>query len=78
LGYQRLDSINKVELINYVYKELWRPLQNYFCPSFKLKEKIRVGSKYKKTYELPQTSYARIMMNNDISKDIKDYNYRKN
>jgi hypothetical protein len=77
LDYQQLDNINKVELINYVYKELLCPLQNYFCPSFKLKEKMSVGSKYKKTYELPQTPYAKIMMSKDISKDIKDMHLKK-
>ena len=44
-----------------VYPHEWSPLQNHFCPTLKLKEKSRTGTRYRKTYHAPQTPYQRIM-----------------
>ena len=54
-GYERFDSPRQVNLMNEIYKNYWNPLQNFFLPTFKLKEKIRVGAKIKKKYGTPKT-----------------------
>lgn len=42
---------------------------NFFLPVMKLKEKTRVGSKVKKTYDDPQTPWARVLSNPDVSEE---------
>ena len=59
-GYERIDDPNLVPLMNEIYA-IWNPLQNYFLPTFKLKEKYRVGSKIVKKYDRPKTPYQRLM-----------------
>jgi hypothetical protein len=77
LGYKRLDDASKISIINVIYKDLWCPLQNYFCPSFKLIEKTRVGGKYIKKYEIPRTPYERILANDDVTQEIKQLHIDK-
>ena len=60
LGYGRLEELALVEPICTVYKEVWGPLQNFFLPCLKLKEKWREGSHWRKRYESPMTAYARL------------------
>jgi hypothetical protein len=60
LGYGRLEDAAMVSGICTIYKEVWGPLQNFFLPCLKLKEKWRQGSHWKKRYEAPQTAYARL------------------
>ena len=40
---------------------IWNDLQNYFLPTFKIKEKIRVGAKIRKIYGIPKTPYKRLL-----------------
>src|SRR5205823_7196840 len=42
-----------------------------FQPSFKLREKTRVGSRVIKRYHAPETPCARLLMSNDISEQVK-------
>jgi len=44
---------------------------NFFLPSMKLKEKVRVGSKYKKTYDVPRTPYAGVLACPELSEEQK-------
>ena len=60
-GYDRFDNVNLVDLMNDLYANEWSLLQNHFCPSMKLLEKTRDGSRYKKRYHPPVTPYQRIM-----------------
>jgi hypothetical protein len=71
LGYDRLDNPRLVELINNLYTNEWSLYQNHFCPTFKLIEKTRINSKYKKKYEYPQTPYQRLMAANQITEPKK-------
>jgi hypothetical protein len=66
-GYERLEDESLVPLMNEIYKEYWNPLQNFFLPSQKLQEKIRVGSKIMKKMDKPQTAYDRLMSSSHIS-----------
>ena len=61
LGYSRFDNPQVIPLLNDLYKTEWRLFHNFFCPSVKLIEKKRVGSKIIKRYDKPQTPYQRLM-----------------
>ena len=67
LGYDRLDNPRLVDLINNLYSNEWSLYQNHFCPTFKLIEKTRINSKYKKKYESPKTPYQRLMDSDQIT-----------
>ena len=60
-GYQRYGHRDLKLLMNDIYTTCWNPLCNYFLPAFKLKEKIRIGGRIKKTYGPPLTPYQRLM-----------------
>jgi len=53
--------------MNDIYINYWNPLQNFFLPTFKLKEKIRIGSKIQKKYDKPVTPYQRLINSNTLS-----------
>ena len=61
LGYMRYDTQEAVNAINDLYKNELRYFQNYFQPSVKLVKKIRIGSKVRKIFDLPQTPYQRLL-----------------
>lgn len=71
LGYDRLDQPELVPMINNLYANEWSLYQNHFCPSFKLVEKTRINSKYRKKYDKPKTPYQRVMESKHISKEVK-------
>lgn len=72
LGYDRLDNPQLVALINNLYANQWSLYQNHFCPTFKLLEKKRNGSKYKKKYEHPQTPYQRLINSTHLTQEKKN------
>lgn len=71
-GYDRFDKPHLVELMNNLYCNEWSMLQNYFCPSMKLKSKQRINSKYKRLYYPPQTPYQRLMASKHIGSTKKE------
>jgi hypothetical protein len=60
-GYDRFDAPMLVTLMNDLYTQEWSQLQNHFCPSMKLQEKKRDGSRYTRHYLSPATPYQRMM-----------------
>lgn len=72
LGYVRIDNPNTVNLMNDLYTKEWRCFQNYFMPSRKLIEKKRVGARYYKKYDQPQTPYQRVLKDPFISVKQKE------
>lgn len=60
-GYERIEDMQIVLLMNEIYQAYWNPLWNYFTPMMKLVKKERVRSKIKKTYDEPKTPYQRLM-----------------
>ena len=70
-GYQRFEIKHLRPLMNDIYINYWNPLQNYFLPSFKLKEKIRIGGRIKKIYGSPQTPYERLMESQYLTAEQK-------
>ncbi len=61
LGYGRLEAPQLVQPINHVYEKLWGPLHNFFLPSMKLVDKHRVGARWQRKHDQPQTAYQRLL-----------------
>ena len=61
LGYGRFESRAVVAAINDLYRNELRWFQNMFQPSVRLIEKVRVGSKYRRKYDEPQTPVSRVI-----------------
>ena len=72
LGYDRFENPDLVEALNQLYTNEWGAYQNFFCPSVKLVEKKRVGSKYQKRYDEPQTPYQRLLAWEGLSAQAKE------
>jgi hypothetical protein len=70
-GYERIESLELVELMNEIYTEYWNPLQNFFLPTMKLKLKKRDGSKVKKIYDEAKTPFRRLMESSFVSEETK-------
>jgi len=71
LGYERLDNPQVVSLLNDLYTQEWRLFHNFFCPSWKLIAKERIGSKTIKRHDPPKTPYQRIMESPHVSPAVK-------
>ena len=71
LGYKRLDKIEWVQQLNELYTTEWKLYFNFFIPSVKLQEKVRIGSKTIKKYDQPKTPFQRILESTNVSKSIK-------
>jgi hypothetical protein len=65
-GYDRLDDKELLPLMNEIYR-VQNLISNYFVPQFKLKSKVRVGAKIKKTYDTPKTPYQRLLEDSHVS-----------
>lgn len=70
-GYDRFEDSRLVPLMNDLYANEWSQLQNHFCPSMKLQEKTRDGSRYKRRYSLPVTPYQRVMACEIIPESVR-------
>jgi hypothetical protein len=71
LGYERFDKIELVQHLNNLYTTEWRLLFNFFMPSVKLQDKIRVGSKVIKKHDQPKTPFQRVLESTEIPEDTK-------
>jgi hypothetical protein len=71
LGYDRIADPGLVALINDLYAHEWSLYQNHFCPSLKLKSKIRIGSRYHKKYEEPTTPHQRVIASPYVADEVK-------
>lgn len=70
-GYDRFDNSKLVALMNDLYAHEWSQMQNHFCPTLKLKEKSREGSRYKKRYHTPETPYQRVIASDAIPEAVR-------
>jgi hypothetical protein len=66
-GYERFDEEELVPLMNEIYF-IWNDFQNFFIPTFKIKEKIRIGARIKKIYDTPKTPYERVIESKVLTK----------
>jgi len=71
-GYDRFSNLAQVELMNRIYRDEHSLLHNFFYPQMKLKTKLRVGSRYKRTYTTPKTPYQRILECEHVPQQAKD------
>lgn len=71
IGYGRYESPEALAMLQSIYQDL-RLLVNFFQPVMKLKSKVRMGSKVRKTYEKAQTPYQRVLASPEIEQRVKD------
>lgn len=69
-AYHRIEQRDLIPSMNDLYFD-WGLLHNFFCPTQKLKSKIREGSRYHKQYEAPETPYRRLLSSPHIPEDKK-------
>ncbi|OIO52162.1 hypothetical protein AUJ78_01700 [Candidatus Peregrinibacteria bacterium CG1_02_41_10] len=72
LGYDRFDTEFQLGLINDLYDHELRLYLNFFQPTMKLQEKVRVGSRYKRKYDVAQTPYQRVLECNELLEEKKE------
>jgi hypothetical protein len=70
-GYDRVENFEIVQVMNDIYHYYWNPLQNHFMPVMKLLRKERIGSRIKKTYDIPKPPYQRLMESADLNQSQK-------
>lgn len=67
VGYRRLDTVGEMAILGELYG--WLGLyKNFFQPTIKLIEKVRVGGKIHRRYDKPKTPYQRVLESGQISK----------
>jgi hypothetical protein len=71
-GYERFEEPALVTRMDEIYKTCWNPLQNFFLPTFKLKEKVRIGARIVKKFDPPQTPYDRLMKSAHLTEERKE------
>lgn len=67
LGYERLEDAALVPLINELYAGEWEQLQNFFCPSMKLRKKERQGARQIRHHDKARTPLARLLASETLS-----------
>ena len=70
MGYDRYSGIVAGQAMAKVYA-LSRLYVNFFQPSFKLREKTRVGARVRKTYHAPTTPFEKLMENTHTTDTAK-------
>lgn len=70
VGYLRYDTEKELELLKELYFNLELQV-NFFQPVTKCREKVRVGSKVRKRYDIPRTSYQRVTESEEVSGERK-------
>lgn len=71
VGYKRYESIQEINLINDIYRNEHRLINNFFSPSMKLISKTRDGGKVTKKYDNAKTPYQRVLDNKNVDESIK-------
>jgi len=72
LGYQRFDQPQIIDKLNDLYANEWNLYFNFFIPSAKLIDKIRVKSKTIKKLDNPKTPFQRVLESPDIQVKTKN------
>jgi len=71
VGYDRYEGASATRALNAVY-EVLRLWVNFFQPSMKLIAKRRIGSRVRKTYDIAQTPYQRVLASPQVAQADKD------
>ena len=72
-GYDRIEEVELIPLMNDLYANEWSLYQNHFCPGMKLVEKQRINSRYKKRYDAPKTPYQRLLDSAHTDEETKNH-----
>ena len=72
LGYYRYDTQDELQLIEDIYRNEQSLLMNFFTPQRKLKEKIKIGSRYKRNYGPMLTPYQRVLDSEHVTETTKN------
>jgi len=70
VGHERFSGIVAGQALAHLLQAV-RLYVNYFQPSFKLRERVREGSKVKKLYHPPATPCDRLLMHQDVDEKTK-------
>lgn len=70
-GYERIEDLNLIALMNEIYRDYWNPLHNFFLPQMQLKSKERIGARIRKKYDFPKTPFARLKLAPNVSEEEK-------
>ena len=71
LGYARIDTEEQIVLAHQLVTGPLRLYVNFFQPSMQLQHKARVGARYKRIYDQPQTPYQRVLAHPAVSDEVK-------
>lgn len=71
VGYARFDDPRHTEILNELYDAL-EDYINFFIPSLKCVEKVRILSRKVRRYDTAQTAYQRVLTNPDIGPEVKE------
>lgn len=70
VGHERYSGVIPGQVLAQLYQAI-RLYVNFFQPSFKLREKVRVGSKVRKRYHKPATPCERLLGHPEVSASVK-------
>lgn len=71
VGFVRIDNYEAVQIMNDLY-DVVEEYINFFLPSVKCVSKERIGSRYKRVYDVSQTAYRRVLENPLIAEEVKE------
>lgn len=71
LGYDRFEDRRLVALINDLYAQEWRALQNFFLPTMQLISKSREEGCLRRRHGAPQTPYQRLLLSPQVLEEDK-------
>jgi len=66
-GYDRFDKEELTFVMNEIYKDYFNVLWNFFIPQQKCIKVERVGSRYRRAYDIPKTPYQRLIESSELS-----------
>ncbi len=73
IGWDRYEGTKSQKLLNNLYSANLRIFFNLFMPSVKIIKTQRIGSRYKKIYDMPKTPLTRLYEYDKSNTKINDY-----
>jgi hypothetical protein len=70
-GYDRITGRVAINMMNTIYRNEWRQLQNFFWPQTRVVEKKRIGSRIVRRLDAPKTPYQRLLDHPDVPAEVK-------
>ena len=71
VGYYRYDTEPEYKALKEVYKYLC-PLLNFYYPSVRLIDRVRIGAHVHKKYDAPKPPYQRLLESADVEEAVKE------